>query len=279
MQDKTVQRILGDPNFNPDYILEDALIEYIKGHPTKVAECREALRWLVRDPSTISDISKVVDINDIEMIGEFMETVKRSSSWSRADVIQRLLKNTSKVRPENMEEFLKLFNSAMLEVRPSIIPAHFRSHLSRAQLKEVMISRLQSNLSEFRSVDWNILIKYPEGVDAFLQYIKGNSYYAGNEATRLQIFSDVARIVKGKPVETILLDYEKNLQGYRCFACSAHLKSLSGYTQHRAKKCTTHPSPHEIILGHPKSLSFVCKCGDIFTTKSALTLHRKVCSA
>jgi hypothetical protein len=67
---------------------------------------------------------------------------------------------------------------------------------------------------------------------------------------------------------------------------SNKIKSLSGYTLHRVgtdKKegCDPqkkYPSPHEILLGHPRKFFYTCdRCGEPFTTKSGKALHQKSC--
>lgn len=296
MRDSTFQRIIGDPDFDPHGIIEDALVEFIRNHPQKVAQDRVALKWLVKDPTIIESIVKVVDLNDLEMLEPFLESVEKHDGYQQTPVKNHIIAHLTKVKPENIDAVFTMVVKAW-NPRPKMIPTEFLNHLRPEQINE-MTQAMLDNKGEMNwdAEDWKEAIRTAFGTQTFVDAFVSSKVTISEPI--FPIISQIARSVAGTPdADRLLHAVDRKWDTYVCFACgyganlSPHhyrrrapapklIKSLSGYTLHR-QKCDPKNeflSPHEIITGKPKQLEFSCdRCGETFTTLSGLTLHRKVC--
>jgi hypothetical protein len=288
LQESTFRKIVGDPDFDPYGIVEEALVEFIKRHPEKVATDRVALKYLVQDPSIIDTIAQVIDINDLETIPVALDTAKRIQ-WdhSRQRTRNRILNKLKGAKPENVDALLQIVKDKAPETRLGSFPSEFIDMLTDEQGDELVVNAVQAGSTDgWHSSDWKIAIRRPAGLDAFIEAIKKG--VVAHQTDNLQLVSKVAVAVKGqRDKERVLLGMFSDLNSYTCFCCGKGttgqdndiIKSLSGYTLHR-EKCdpgNEFPSPDEIITGKPKTLEFPCECGEVFTTSSGLSLHRKAC--
>jgi len=279
VQESTIQKILGDPNFDPGIILEDALVSFIRNYPRKAAEDKVALKYLVRDVDIIEQMKDVVDVNDAENLATFIDTVKRSTSWARDRALRAIVDNLQDVERENIDAVFEVVKSKLSDIRLGKIPTRFFSFLTLGQTEEMVANAVRrGSTKRWKATDWVVALRVSIGEDLFLEALEKE--HVKLDADTLRIVSNMAISVKGDPVkERILLAVEDSFDGYVCFGCGKEpIKSLSGYTLHR-KSCfaATVRSPHEIIMGRPKSLKFRCACGEIFTSRSGLTLHEKTC--
>jgi hypothetical protein len=306
MQDSTFNKILSDPNFDPHGIIEDALVEYIKNHPEEVAKDRVALRWLVLDSTILGEIVNVIDINDIEMITPFVNTINKPSSdgWSKENTIKTLIKKLDRLKPENVDQILKIIAGACGSFNPSQLPTTFVNSMSVEQINWFVDNAVRKGAEVvWTAADWDIVTRTKMGTTAFV-----NCFSAGRMPLTKESFQIISKCAKAIQVNAGCLDNEEkrmmirrvdqDWQSYVCYKCSCGtnvgrfsrrgtnpdtnvIKSISGYTLHR-QKCDPQnlfPSPHEVFFGKPKTLSFECHgCGEVFTTTSGLTLHRKSCN-
>jgi len=297
MKDSTFQRIVGDPGFDPHGIIEDALVEFIKRHPSKVARDRVALKWLVKDPTIIQDIVGVVSINDLEMLEPFLESVEKHDGYQQGSVKNHIIGCLINVEPKNVDAVFTMVVKAW-NPRPKVIPEAFINLLRPEQVDEMTQTMLDNKAEmQWDEVDWNVATRTPFGIKTFVDAFVSSKVEISNGI--FPVISQVTRAVVGTPDAGRLLHaVDRKWNTYVCFACGygANLdhgryrrrgnqtpkliKSLSGYTLHR-QKCDPKDgflSPHEIITGKPKQLDFSCdRCGETFNTKSGLTLHRKAC--
>lgn len=286
MQDSTFNKIIGDPNFDPHVILEEALVEFIKNHPTEVAKDRVALKWLVRDSSIIHDIVTVIDINDVEMIPVVFDTIEKIS-WehSRIRTKAELIKKLRDTKPDRVTDLLEIIKDKAPSTRLGDYPEKFIEQLAADQIDSLVVSAVQAGSEGWRTEDWKIAIKTTTGFEAFMEALKQRKVSFSSDT--FQLVSQCARTATQGEYKAILLGLFADLNSYVCFACGRGtggetdlIKSLSGYTLHR-QKCDpddAYLSPDEIINGKPKTLSFPCgRCGEVFSTASGLSLHRKAC--
>jgi len=292
MKERTLHKIMGDPEFNPGIFIEEAIIEFVKQHPLKVAEDKVALRHLIADSDIAPSLHAVIDINDPDMIESWLATMKQGQSWNKNEVCAKFIGRLSQVEAANSEAIFKVLNrytsdfecltrpSTMMSLANIFGPANLASMIVElAVIKKATRGWVKEDWDAVfaQAIDHMVFIEALEEDRVIMRYSNGTSQNENNFRT----ISEVAKAVKGTAAQERLIKIcKKSWHEYVCFKCGRdQIKSISGYTLHR-KKCDSqnvYPCPWETFYGIPRELSFRCDCGADFTTSSGLTLHKKAC--
>jgi len=295
MKKETLQRILGDPDFDPYSVVEQALVEFIERYPEKVAEDEVCLKHLVKDPECISEVAGMVNVNDAQLLGDLLASIKRSDSWDAARTLDTVLDRLREVETANVATIFEAIREAAPATRLTKMHSNFLDMLQQEQVDEFVKEAVEADAAErWESDDWKIAFRSDEGTKAYFQALVDGKVKFKTDTFAL--ISHCATVVKGdaEAEQALLTILDDRYKTYVCFKCGrgskvdhyGHdapnnvLKSLSGYSLHR-KQCDPEGvflSPHEIFTGDPKVLSFECaSCSETFTTLSGCTLHEKTC--
>lgn len=295
MKKETLQRILGDPDFDPYSVVEQALVEFIEQHPDEVAKDAVCLKHLVKDPECISEVSGIISMNDAQLLGDLLASIKRSDSWDAARTLDTVLGRLKEVETANVATIFEAIKEAAPATRLTKMHPNFLDMLQQEQVDEFVKEAVEADAAErWEPEDWKIAFRSDEGTKAYFKaLVDGKIKF---QTSTFALISHCATVVQNDPEakEALLTILDDRYKTYVCFKCGrgskvdtyGHdapnnvIKSLSGYTLHR-NQCDPEKqflSPHEIFTGDPKVLSFPCgNCGETFTTLSGCTLHEKTC--
>lgn len=298
MKDRTLHKILGDPEFDPSIFLEDAIKEFVSKHPTQVAQDKVALRHLLEDIDVITNLVDAIDVHDVNMISKFMTTLAESE-WQRNEACKNLVKRLAG------EDLISAEVTGVVADYATTFPCLWCLSDSYGILAKVsnnfvgQLARSVVNGGGTRTWDyhdWRIALE-SGGVspEDFVNALKKQKVSlipitttkrGRNDTTNFWTISEVAKAIAADEslrwLRNELLDAcNERFDSYACFCCGKEpIKSISGYTLH-LKSCdkgNQYPDPWQIFHGQPRELSFKCeRCGQKFTTTSGLTLHSKKC--
>jgi len=279
----TIRHILGDPDFDPGIIFEDALKDFVKKNPAEVAKRdKVALKWLVKDPEVVAAVAEYIDVRgDVEMVPDtIMSLQKIRYLGSRERYVAGFMKRFTLAPVESINALVE----GILRY-PSIpfswYPVDLLDRMSRDQVSSIISATVnEGNTACWKAEDWRPIVDNETGMNHFIDALEKEAVFLDDTGI-LHIISQCAKKTKDPRHIKVLNDFKAGDNFYRCFACGrAPIKSISGYTLHR-KRCdprNRYPSPHEIFHGEPKELSFECStCGETFSTQSGCTLHEKNC--
>jgi hypothetical protein len=295
MKKETLQKILGDPQFDPYTVLEQALVDFIQSNPEEVAKDEVCLKHLVKDSECISEVSGIIDMNDAKLLGDLLASIRRSTSWNASSTLDKVLNRLKEVDAANVSATFEAIKEAAPATQLTKMHPDFLDALQQEQVDEFVKEAVGTDAAErWEADDWKIAFRSDEGTKAyFAALVDGKVRF---QRDTFSLISHCATVVKGDPEaeQALLTILDDKFAGYVCFKCGrgskldsyGHeapnnvIKSLSGYTLHR-NQCDGEGeflSPHEIFTGDPKVLSFPCgNCGETFTTLSGCTLHEKSC--
>jgi hypothetical protein len=298
MNDRTLRKILGDPQFNPDDILGPALSDFINLHPEEIAKDKVAIKYLAEDPEVVHLVMDVIDWQDFNMVEKILGAIAQMR-WQKADVVNKAF---TKMTHANHENLPKVFSTIKKHVASlSLLPnslGELPKIFSPEQISE-LIDEMSANPATWGPKDWAVAVRSKECIEAFLARLAANTVNlvmgCDEDFQTISVAAEHIKRLNLGDYSVKLINFCKNKwKSYVCFKCGkgcgknfhgklieSHLiKSISGYTLHR-KKCAPNgefKSPWEIFFGMPRELQFNCdRCGQPFTTTSGLTLHSKSC--
>ena len=184
MQKQTLQRILSDPDFDPSTIFESALIGFIEDNPSKVAQDKVCLRHLVKDREIVGSIVGVVDMNDTQLIADFLNSIHRSDSWDANKTLKKLLKRLKEVETANVAAIFETIKEHAPASRLTKMHLEFVDKLDQGQIDEFVQAAVKvDGIESWNTEDWQIAFRSTEGTHAFLDaLVKGKlSYKRGLE--------------------------------------------------------------------------------------------------
>lgn len=309
MNEKTAQKIMADPRFDPTTFFDKALEVFVKTKPRTLAGLSGvALEYLIADSTEVCSMVRngLVDVSNEIHVDNFMKALAGVTWYQR----------------EAMETFTKLmlnsdsdyaFNAWLENIKVFDFMQHPKWYRQWHNIlkNQNAIKPVMEKLDEYVSQNWEVesiellLESGTEGRSLIAKWLPhaeihpwSARYWKRENVTRneFQIISMACQIEKDNPefLQEMIEACNAKWEAHVCFNCGGGcgfntkseksrnniIKSVSGYTLHR-KKCdpdNLYPSPWEIATGEPRKLEFKCwKCGLVCSTQSGLTLHYKKC--
>jgi hypothetical protein len=310
MKDGTVRQILADPEFDPSFLLEPALLNYMSKNPSSVASDKVAMKWLAKDETVIRGIASLVNPNNTSVLADAVASIGRmDTSWAKSDAAHNLCISIEKCAVnggfDDIARVAEIVCYSSVTSKVEDLPIFVS--LIAPQYREAMLEKaIESGYSiGFEVKSWNTLMDWQSTkmVKMFAKAFEECKvkitdevlrYMSGVFKTRPKIYSDEGAIAVCQAIKN------RWPSSFVCFRCGQgsefvdssrdrrrrrsavprRITSPSGFTLHK-KKCdpnNEYPSPWESHFMVRRDLEFQCQyCGRECTSPSGLTLHEKKC--
>jgi hypothetical protein len=188
MQEDTAQKILSDPDFNPGGIWADALMEYMKDHPTKVADDAVAMKYLVQDPTVAPFLCRLIDINNIEQVNTCIKAISKCKSRHLIDPASRDFLEVLEEKTHDRQAIEDIIINNIIVFSSVKVLSDHDTHISDRIVEALIGSEYRPTTESHKA--WGFLTKYPSGAFKFIERAKtkNGAWWMHAERSKMELY-------------------------------------------------------------------------------------------